>query len=1155
MSTKFTNDQLDAILHNGSDLIISAAAGSGKTATLTERIIRKIKAGADISKMLIVTFTKAAAGELKNKISRLIGNELKNDPKNVHLSTQLVKSSYADICTIDSFCMKLVRPNFDKLALDGGFRLGDTGEISMLENQVMEELIDELYENERDDSDFLLVADCYFSIWNEQELAKALLDLREKLLTTELGLKTLLKTENYNSDFLKTPHGKIILTHLNEVIAHFTPIIKEAIEILSKCPKGKDNFVPDFQNDLSYLESVADAISSDASYDKLRAIISHTSFVSLSKCKLDEEYNLPYYRSVHNALTKEFKSIIEDYFSADEEAVLSSARQNGRICRAIYNILVEFEGRLLAKKRLFSVYSFNDISTFALSLLYENDEPSALARDIASKYDEIYIDEYQDTNSMQDKIFRAIAKNNRFMVGDIKQSIYRFRSAEPEIFSYYRENFTKSKEYTEGCLGKSIFMSTNFRCDKNIIDFSNLVSNYMFKNSIGIPYAKEDELQFPSEIKDSSKDKITEIHLLDGSEIEEKKIEVQADYVARRIKKMIDSEHLPNGKKITASDIAILLRFSTKQIPFYVEALKRYGIDSMYQSGDAFFEKPHIMLVLCILNILDNPSRDIYLAGALRSDVFNFSLEDLVKIKGKGRSKESLYSMLKSYEGDADLREKIDNFLTNLENLRNGIKRLASNEVLYYVYSKCGLFSICSSQEKADFMKLYNIAREYEKNSFKGLFSFLKYIDDLASDYDSTEFNGDATKENVKLMSIHASKGLEFEVCFICGTETNFVYFDLADDLLFQREMGVAGFVGQKDGLVRFNPLVRKCIALKKNREMHEEEMRILYVAMTRAKSHLIITGCLSNPRENREKMAEASQHTSNYSLYKSGSELKYILGATCEENPCYAVTYVDNPTKEGDAADSCEAVACEGEIDNCLTVFKNRFDFKYKYDYLEKIPSKMSVSRLDSNVLDNPNTDIDIPELSSVPKFLVSKDKDEQSEAVTGAQIGIATHVFMQYCDFKRLKEPDGIKNELNRLVDEFYMTKEDSQIVSLSKLEDFVNSSLFDMILKAKDVIREFRFNIMLDAKNFTTDERLFGEKVLVQGVTDCILENDDGTLTLIDYKTDYVTRENYESYLKRNYTKQLSYYRDACQLIFDKPVSRTIIYSITVSEIVDI
>ena len=1152
----WTSGQLEALNHNGSDIIISAAAGSGKTAILTARIVDKIKNGADISRMLIVTFTKAAAGELKSRISMLLSEALKQNPKSSHLSNQLIRVSYADICTIDSFCMKIVKPNFDKLLLSGDFRIGESGEISILESEAMEELIDELYESENKNEDFLLVADCYSSIWSESELASAILKLRNKLISTANGIKTLLQYESNESEFLVTPYGQVLVTYIKEGVDYFASLYDEALCVLSGSEKGKKYYVPLFEAELDYLKCVQKAILNGPSYEELRNIITSYSFPRISSASLeDESINLQLYKDIRKSCAEFFKKkLIGDYFLSEPGAIGSSTRQNERICRAIYNILVEFEERLRKKKSFFSVYSFDDISTFACQLLIdENGEPTQLARDIADKYDEIYIDEYQDTNSVQDKIFKSISRKNRFMVGDIKQSIYRFRSAEPEIFSYYRTHFSTKENFDESSLGKSIFMSDNFRCDKNVIDFSNLVSDYMFKNSSGIPYVDDDRLKFSKIIEGPHTDKKTEVHIIDSSVVDNS-AEFQSEYVARRIKHMIDKEVLPNGDRIKPSDIAILFRYGS-HIQLYIDALERYGVYSRYQSAEPFLDKPHIMLMLCILNTIDNPSKDIYLAGAMRSDIFGFTLDELIEIKKKISGLGSLYSTLKSYDENDKLFEKITAFLERLKEYRQATRKMTAYEAISYIYGRCGILSMCSPQEKSDLMKLYNIAREFEGNSFKGLYSFLKYVEKLSSGTDEKEFKGDITRDNVQIMTIHASKGLEYKICFICDTESNFIYRDLGEPLLFQRELGVGGFVGKEGGLVKFEPLVRKCIALKKTRDMHEEEMRILYVAMTRAKHKLIITGSISHPNSQLEFARSIKNHACPYLLYSTSSLLKFIIGAITEESDCFEYIPVSSMSTDAVSSDVlCNAEISRDEIERCKNILKERFEFEYQYDYLKKLPSKISISKLYPEILDNTeNDDIEVQPLESMPEFMLDAEKK-----VSPAQRGTAAHVFMQFCSFENLAS-SGVDNELERLVSESYISKADAEIIKsyhLDKyLEKFAKSQLLADILSANRVIREFRFNVMLDASDFTEDSELAKEKVLVQGVTDCIYETKDGELVLVDYKTDYVTLDNYEEVLLNSHRNQLTYYKKACEMMFERPISRVLIYSVPLAKTVEV
>lgn len=1150
----WTDSQLSAINHNGSDLIISAAAGSGKSATLTERIIRKIKSGNDISKMLIVTFTKAATAELKNKISVALSQVLKEDPTSSHISDQMLKVGSADICTIDSFCMRIVRPNFKSLGLDANFRIGQASEIDVLEKETISEIIDELYENGTNKS-FLLVADCYSSIWSESELGKSLLDLRKKLLTTNDGLETLLIDNSCVENFFDTVYGNVLKEYVTEGLKYFIPIYADALRDVSADSNGT-KYIELFDTEYKYLCDLDSAFKHGRSYDEIAKIATNISFIRMPTNKLsNSDIPMDFYKDARGNF-KDFATKLKDtLFTSSEAGIKSSLKQNHVICKAIYDILIEFEKALIKKKHLYSVYSFNDIATFALSLL--DNKENNIANDLKEKYTEIYIDEYQDTNSVQDKLFKAISKNNRFMVGDIKQSIYRFRSAEPEIFSWYRTNFDKENAYDKDkSLGFSIFMSNNFRCDKKIIDFSNLVSDYTFSNSHGIPYDKsEDELIFSKKVNEDYKHEDVELCLINSQGLGKGNgPKYEAEYVAKRIKHMIDYEYLPNGDKINASHIAILLRNYTKNHKLYTQALEKYGISARFEMAEDFYEKPHILLMLCILNAIDNPSRDIYLAGAMRSQVFKFSLSDLAKIKNKAEKSATLYSSISSYVKhgkDDDLKGRLKEFLKKISDIKKATKKMSAYQAISYIFGICGILSMCKSTEKEDLIKLYNVAREYEGNTFKGLYSFLKHIEKISDSKGDKSFSGDTAKENVKIMTIHSSKGLEFEVCFICNLSDPFNSADTKDPILFQRKMGIAGYVSRDDGLNKYETIARKCIALQLARDMREEEMRVLYVAMTRAKNRLILTTSTAHPLKNRNTLSLGKKYIKNYELYNAKSLYSFVIGGARDNDASFIAYEVDTKDLKIGSDGPKNPVYVRENVDRYKEILKERFSFKYKYDYLKNLPSKMSISKLYPEILDGiENNDIEIKPLKDKPKFLLT-----ESENSTAAEKGTATHTFMQFCNFKELEKENGVENELSRLVGRSFMSEHDMNLVNKEYLELFRKSSLFEEILKSNRVIREFRFNVLIDADGLTSDESLKKEKVLLQGVTDCIFETDDGNLTLVDYKTDDVPEDGYEDILKDKHSTQLNYYRKACNKIFDNKIARVLIYSVKLGICVEV
>ena len=743
------------------------------------------------------------------------------------------------------------------------------------------------------------------------------------------------------------------------------------------------------------------------------------------------------------------------------------------------------------------------------------------------------------------------------MVGDIKQSIYRFRSAEPEIFSHYRKAFDDiTLNDVDSTNGKTIFMSENFRCDESVINFTNEVSDYMFFNSNGIPYEKMDNLKYKKKQGDVHKPQECEIRVLDRSLIDPDQTTdshevLQARYVAKKIASMLENGRLPNDKPIKCSDIAILLR-KGKFKQYYINELSKLGIASEYIDDVKFFEKPHVLLLLSILNAIDNPYKDTYLAGALHSEVFGFSLDELLTIRKYSNKNIPLYSALLNYSGDDGIVDKIKKFTIALSYLQEEIKKMNAYDAISFVMHMCGLLSASSKVQRKDFIKFYNQAREFERSSYKGLYKFLLHVESIrnSSSQETVFTNPD---DCVRIMSVHASKGLEFEICFVCNTESGFTMQDTREPILFERHLGIAGYVGDSGSLVKYNTLLRKCTSIAIDKASREEEIRILYVAMTRARSKLIVVGSMLNAQEEIDLIKKLSPYTSELYLYSQGCHLDYVMNTFYMPRDFVNFKIVDPNTLSDNAVgvvDESQGID-EEKVLTLQETLNDRFNYKYEYDYLNKIPSKLSVSKLYPYILDDTeNDEIDLKKsLKAKPSFL-SKDKLK----VTGADRGTATHVFMQFCNFDELLK-NGVDAELKRLLDGSFISKNDAEIINKEHLEAFVGSELFGQMLNAKSMQREFRFNVMLSADEFSRDEKIKREKVLVQGVIDAVFENENGEIILVDYKTDNVTDKDYEKLLRERYTTQLSYYKKAIELMLEKPVSKVLLYSVPLAKTVEI
>ena len=1154
---KPTREQALAMSHQGSDLLISAGAGSGKTATLTDRIVSRIcNMGADISRMLVVTYTKDAANELKVRIAKKLSERLKKEPKNPHLCSQIVKVTSADISTIHSFCLKCLRPYFDRLQLDSDFRIGEESELAVIRQEAITEVLDRFYEADTTDPDFLLVSDCYSDYTDDTTLDASLLELYNKLISCADGLEILLKPANENEEFLCSAYGQVLLTRVTRIVKHFLPLVSELFTVIS-ADEANTKYFDTFEELYNILTRLNNALN-NPSYEKIKGILSDYTAKRIKggRSKAVPTVDTEYLSYIKEDIADELKDLRDNYFYSDKEAIKSTIKQNERICKSIYKVLKEYENEYKAKKRKYSLCDFNDLERYTLELFYdEHGDISPIAREIAQRYDELYIDEYQDVNSIQDRIFTAISRNNRFMVGDIKQSIYGFRSAEPELFSGYRDSFAPYEEARKG-EGRTIFMSDNFRCDPSVIKLTNHISDYMFFNSCGFNYVIGDRLKNAKLQGDNHQPQNAELCIIDKSSISEEshlnELDPQPEFVAQEIKRLLDNGHLPSGEKIEPRHIAILLRKSVGSIEKYIDALNRYGIKNEYVQEISFYEKPHILLMLCILNSIDNPSKDVYLAGAMHSHIWGFSLEELVKIKRFSPKEYSLYSALKNYGGDKELREKIDTLLQKLDIFRQDIRKMSAEEAISYVMNETGFLSSCKEDERRDIIKLYNIARGYEQGSYKGLYSFLRYIDNVASERGVNETVSDDPQNSVKIITMHKSKGLEYEICFLCDTDKAFSKKSYTSPLLFHRSLGICGYVSREGGIVKYNNILRRCASLAIKESELEESERLLYVAMTRARSKLYITAAMTKQEEKRKRHARLYEVSDEYTLYSYNNHIDMVLGACTNPLDFLDVRIV----KEDDIPPYERVLDKQNEIDpervqEIEDVLKDRLDFEYKYGYLEKIPSKLSISTLYPQILDSDENDeyIKSYSLDSLPSFVEKKET-----LITGADRGTATHVFLQFCDFENLQK-HGVECELKRLLDNTFISKNFGEIVNKEHIEGFISSELMGEFLNAKQLIREFRFNVMLNACEFSDDERLKNEQVLVQGVTDCIYENEAGELILVDYKTDKVTTDNYVSVLTSRHKMQLTYYKKACEMMFERPISKVLIYSVPLAKTVEV
>ncbi|MBQ7821192.1 MAG: UvrD-helicase domain-containing protein [Clostridia bacterium] len=1192
---KWTPMQSAAIDTRDKTLLISAAAGSGKTAVLTERIIKRLcdkNDPADISRMLIVTFTKAAAAELKTRISRSISSAIASDSFNRHLSRQLLLLGSAKICTIHSFCLDVIKSNLKLLGLPEGISVGSEPEIKLMAKEVMTDIINDAYRGVfvqgHEAQNFLSLSDMFSLGGSDEPMIESFLAIYDKLNSYPEGtvfLRTCADEMFSEADmpFFETKHGKIVIERAADHLKYLLVKYNDISEKIKDDKVAYEKYIVPLSDEISFLESVTSVIS-QGKFDLVKEYLTAFAFITLPR--LPKGYECEY-KAAYQDLRKELKAFIGDelkpLIEADQSVISENSRQSAALILDLYHILSGFDIKFKEEKKRISRMDFSDIERYAFELLVKDGEPTDLAHEISHSFDEIYIDEYQDTNSIQDMIFSVISrKDNRFMVGDIKQSIYGFRGAAPENFSRYRDSFEMYDPDVESrSTASTIFLSNNFRCDSTVVDFCNTVFKTLFKNTSGrVPYYDSDDLLCS---KADGHDSTVPVNVvLAGVDDNEDGFVGESEYVAKEIKRLISTEKKKDGTPVTASDIAVLVRYNSTSIPIE-NALNKLGIMTTNNVPTEFFENSEILLVMSLLNTIDNPMRDIYLAGVLKSPLFSFTLDELVQIRAS-KPQGTLYEALIAYT-EATGFEKGKFFLARLDYFRTLASGTQVDRLIRKLYSECSLFSlVCvnttigTSPEEAreNLMLLYKYARDFESSSFKGLSSFIKYVDDIIAE--KTKLPGASSKapssDNVRIMTMHHSKGLEFPVVFVVGAQKKVNTKDIAEPVLIDRHTGVSiDLPGILPG-TRMKTLHKTALesAIKEN--SFEEEMRVLYVAYTRARERLYVTGQFRKPADEYTKAAETAENICPHVIMKPHSYMQWTLISLIANDyisPERCTLTIPESSFECDSeADEKPTVEHDTELaKKMLERIKANLDFKYPHSDSVNIPAKLSVSDLHGDVLDTDRSLFPVTEDAkavlagineTTPRFISEKDTD-----ITAADRGTATHEFMQFCDFGSA-EANGIEYEIDRMVKMSFITEESAKLIDKKQASDFFVSSLYlEKIKKASSILREHRFNVKLPASLFTRDSHrkaaLADESLFVQGIIDCFIENDDGTYTLIDYKTDHIPREyrdnesEFEHVLAKRHYSQLSYYKKALEIITKKKVSEVLIYSFALGRSIDI
>ncbi len=1233
----YTPAQQTAIAYPAENLLLSAAAGSGKTATLTQRILRLLENdNARLSEMLIVTYTRAAAAELRGRIGKKIA-QAAGESGSRRMARHLTELPGAQISTIHAFLYKTLRPHFASLGLTPDFSIGDDAVMNTLRQEAMRDTLDDFYGSS--DGDFVTLADTLAGSRDAEALDKTLLAIYKQI--TAAGEKpeamTAYGDRLRTGDFFALPQSEPIRKRLAAAFAHYKTVLfglrmefTEAVE---------DKYGP-AAGELADWLTLADTTLQAGSYDGMRETLANYVPAKLGRLSSKDANDISEaFKDLRDSLKKDVARFSGSFFADDGETVRQSLTRIADLLTTCGRVLSAYAQAYKRRKMSRSLLDYEDLEAMALDLfLDENGQPTEAAKETGRQFRYIFIDEYQDTNRVQDAIFRALATETpRFMVGDSKQSIYRFRGAEPTVFNGYRDMWPVVKPGEEAAeaedfaptAGRCLFMSENFRCDKTVVDFVNLVSDHLFPAS-SMPYAPEDALVFG---KGSGDNTPVEVVLIEKAAAETDEVEddapenpaaeedPEAAWVAEQIVKLLQSGGIHEGeteRPITPDDIAILLRSPDTAGEVFRQSLLRRGIPVQLPGGEYLFASPAILLVMCLFHVADNPLLDIPTAGAMHSPLFGFATHELVLLRDWSRKQLSarygwdgdmpLYYVARMAadpdwsflptpeEPDAEstieetpwdmpqaapipdeppatlppeLCAKCSRFHTEVEFLRELAHGMRADRFLDELLRRYALFELPEVRdnpaERTNLQALYDLARRYESGSFGGVSGFLTYAEELKSQKQSGEGNG---LPAVTILSIHKSKGLEYPVVFVSACSKSRNNKDETADILFDGDLGFGMRLPDAGGYARCGTALRSAMAEKKRLESVEEEMRVVYVALTRARNRLYVTGKVKEAEAFLRKCRFYAEYPTAYGITGSRTYLEWILTAALAHGvaPCWHLTTVNAEGVVQTAEDVAEAAPAE--MVDWGTLLAGNLAFTYEKDYLSAIPSKLTVSRLHPTILDEegdadaltidaqpappPEADQTDEPTMPLPSFM----QDEPGR-LTAAERGTATHVFLQFADFHALAQW-GVQAELNRLVEAHFLEAKTAAAVYLPQIERFRESDLFRRMTSSPLCKREFRFNAPMEAWRFTEDpalaERLQEDQVqlTVQGVVDCVFRDTDGTLTLVDYKTDRPHGEEWKhpelaaARLREKHSRQLSYYREICERMFGEPMGKAVIYS---------
>lgn len=1161
--TKWTKDQQNAIQARGGTLLLSAAAGSGKTAVLVERIIKLLTDAenpVDPSELLVVTFTNAAAAEMRVRITSAVDKLIASEPSNSFYRNIKMKLPEAKITTMDSFCISLVRENFHAADVEPDFTPIESGEERILIADAMSEMLDNLCRNSPDVYNLLNTMTAYNK--NDDGLAKKVMELYRFSLSHPFPERWLSEVENmYNTDgdIRDSLWGKIILEDARQTVKYASELLRNAMSEVLGHEVIEPKYLPAFSIQSEFVDNLSNIIETKT-WDEICENVKGIKLPSLpaaprgygqDRVKVSAEAK---YKTAASALEG-----LEKIFCASTEEHSEDMQKLRPVITGLIDAVRDFKKIYDERKRERNTYTFSDIMHFALRLLVNETEngytKTSLAYELEQRYHEILIDEYQDTNEAQDMLFTVLSKNgnNMFMVGDVKQSIYRFRLAMPEIFMKKSREFC---DYDGENFPAKIFLAQNFRSRKGVLDNINFFFRNMMSDYAGeMEYTAKDALYYSDVYDEESKTPDVSLHFFAGEGIED-----EAEYVADIIEKTVASGVTVSAKdgkrKVRYGDFCILLRSLKGKAEYYENALRRRNIKVLYEKKTSLFDTVEAGVFISLLKVINNPTDDVALLSVMFSPLYGFTADEAAQVRMSGDKKKNIYSCLKSF---AENNKKAKKLLSDIASYRRMSAVMPFDLFLRTLLESTGYQAIVSAMRdgedrRMNLLLLCSLGSDYSSRGGTGIGGFLRYLSRAA---ESGAEIGAATAgvsdtNAVRITSIHKSKGLEFPYVIIADCSKKINKSDATEDMIVSPSAGVGMVILNNEKLQKYSSLGHMAAKLAVKRATVSEELRILYVAMTRAREKLIAVSTIGK-MENELKGAYVAASCSSvppYSVINAQTYTKWLLMGYMRHPDMNSLLRENGYSLEADisGADSRLSVVYAGldEQDNQeiagteiavpdedkISEIRQRAEYVYPYI----MPSDARPKRVASDF-----------EAHRFNEMYFAKTKpDFMNDGKLGAaEAGTANHLFMQNFDFDC---PDSVK-ECRRMVDSGILTDEQAKAIRHDKVDRFIRSPLFERIRNADAVYREKDFTVQIrlgDIDN-TVNENVADEKILILGKADLVFEENDG-IVVVDYKTD---RTKTVDDFREAYSGQLEMYAKAMEQLLEKEVKEKIIYSLELGE----